>query len=347
MTAFRIMVGPVNHAAPAVPFVLAMELHAIPFLQRIDARRQVDVVRNQQGLAGTEPEQETLMPRTVVVVGQDFLDRSPAANLQIALLVFVSMRKNVVDARFEGGRRLGRRRRRVGQYAADRELVRRSGDQQGKQKFFHAASWMPEHHRLSIIASNIIAPGIIREDQSMHPDTWIEDVIRFWFEEIEPQDWFVRNPQVDARIRARFHDLYTAIRGAPSRPALTSGRQALATVIVLDQFPRNMFRGLAQAFATDATALAIARQAIAAQLDSQLTPQQRVFLYMPFQHAEDPGVQASSVELFSALGGESLAYARQHKEVIDRFGRFPHRNAALGRESTPQEIEFMKTHPGF
>ena len=121
----------------------------------------------------------------------------------------------------------------------------------------------------------------------------------------------------------------------------------MAAVIVLDQFPRNMFRGTAQAFATDAVALKISKDAIAAKLDTQLTPQQRAFLYMPFQHVEDRNDQARSVELFSALGAESLSYARQHKEVIDRFGRFPHRNAALGRESTPEEIEFMKTHPGF
>ena len=175
---------------------------------------------------------------------------------------------------------------------------------------------------------------------------WIDDVLRFWFEELKPQDWFVRNPDTDARIRERFHDLYVSIRDAGPH-AVASARQALAAVIVLDQFPRNMFRGTTQAFATDAVALKISKDAIAAKLDTQLTPQQRAFLYMPFQHVEDRNDQARSVELFGALGGESLSYAREHKEVIDRFGRFPHRNAALGRESTPEEIEFMKTHPGF
>ncbi len=177
---------------------------------------------------------------------------------------------------------------------------------------------------------------------------WIDEVIRFWFEELRPQDWFVRNAATDETCRTRFLDLYESVSEQAARTQVATGRHALATVIVLDQFPRNMFRGSPRAFATDAQALRISEQAIAAKLDRELTPQQRAFLYMPFQHAENRDVQERSVELFASLGdSQSLSYAHKHKEVVDRFGRFPHRNEVLGRKSTPDEVEFMKSHPGF
>lgn len=182
----------------------------------------------------------------------------------------------------------------------------------------------------------------------MQSPSWIDEVIRFWFEELRPQDWFVRNPATDETCRARFLDLYESVAEQAARAPLATGRHALATVIVLDQLPRNMFRASPRAFATDAMALQISERAIAAKLDRELTPAQRAFLYMPFQHAENRDVQARSIELFASLGdAQSLSYAHKHKEVIDRFGRFPHRNAVLGRESTQEEIEFMQTHPGF
>src|SRR5690606_11134232 len=125
-------------------------------------------------------------------------------------------------------------------------------------------------------------------------------------------------------------------------------REALAYVIALDQFPRNMFRGTPQAFASDALALAIVEHALALGLDAQLDRSGRTFLYMPFQHSEDGEVQARSVELFAALGEEkTLDYARQQRESIERFGRFPHRNDVLGRSSTAEELEFLKAHKGF
>ena len=125
-------------------------------------------------------------------------------------------------------------------------------------------------------------------------------------------------------------------------------KKLIVVLIVLDQFSRNLFRGSAQAFATDPHALAVAQQAVERGWDQQLSKDQRLFLYMPFQHAEDRAIQQRSIDLFTALGdAQTLDYARRHKEVIDRFGRYPHRNAALGRDSTQEEIEFMKTHPGF
>ena len=109
-----------------------------------------------------------------------------------------------------------------------------------------------------------------------------------------------------------------------------------------------MFRGSPRAFATDPLALSIAQHAIATGFDEQLTPQQRLFLYMPFQHSEDRAVQARSIELFTQLGlADNLDYAHRHKEIIDRFGRFPHRNEVLGRQSTTEELQFVATHRGF
>ncbi|HEY6641993.1 DUF924 family protein [Povalibacter sp.] len=179
-------------------------------------------------------------------------------------------------------------------------------------------------------------------------ENWIEEVMRFWFDELSPQDWFLRNEVVDQQCRKRFLALYEVLSARASSAPPSTARHALATVIVLDQFPRNLFRGSPRAFATDAIALSLAEQAIAAGFDKALSAEQRLFLYMPFQHAEDRSIQAQSIALFESVGNvQSLGYAMRHKEVIDRFGRFPHRNTALGRDSTAEELEFMKHHGGF
>ena len=176
----------------------------------------------------------------------------------------------------------------------------------------------------------------------------VEDVIGFWFGELEPKHWFVRHEWVDDAIRGRFAGLYAEISQQSAASLVTAPRPALAAVIVLDQFPRNLFRGTARAFATDAQALEISQRAIAAKFDQALSVPQRTFLYMPFQHAEDSKVQERSIELFESLGdAEVLSFARRHKEVIDRIGRYPQRKSALGRVSTPEEVEIMNTHPGF
>jgi uncharacterized protein (DUF924 family) len=176
---------------------------------------------------------------------------------------------------------------------------------------------------------------------------WAAQVLHFWFEELQPEAWFRKDERVDAAIRERFGALHEQL--ARIRPEqLTTPLESLAAVIVLDQFPRNVFRGSPRAFATDALALSIAQHAIANGLDLQLTQQQRLFLYMPFQHSEDRAVQARSIELFTRLGlGDNLDYAHRHKKIIDRFGRFPHRNEVLGRESTTEELQFVATHRGF
>ena len=176
---------------------------------------------------------------------------------------------------------------------------------------------------------------------------WAAQILSYWFEELQPEAWFRKDERVDAAIRERFGALHEQL--AQIRPEqLTTPLEHVAAVIALDQFPRNIFRGSPRAFATDQLALSIAQHAIATGLDEQLTQQQRLFLYMPFQHSEDRAVQARSIELFTRLGlADNLDYAHRHKKIIDRFGRFPHRNAVLGRESTTEELQFVATHRGF
>lgn len=175
---------------------------------------------------------------------------------------------------------------------------------------------------------------------------WPEEVLTFWFEELQPVDWFKKNEAVDSLIQERFLALYRRISVKAPEELFGEARQVLAAVIVLDQFPRNMFRGSSESFATDSKALYLAEKAIKDGIDQDLSIEERKFLAMPFQHSEDEGVQARSVEVFAALGdANTLDYARQHKQIIDRFGRFPHRNEVLGRQSTEEEIAFLK-QPG-
>ena len=172
---------------------------------------------------------------------------------------------------------------------------------------------------------------------------WRDAVLSLWFAELSQADWFVANDDVDRDIIARFSQIHEDLAGHGSHVQCNTGRDALATIIVLDQFPRNMFRATPKAFASDVIALAISRDAVERQLDDGLIFHERQFLYMPHMHCEDAAVQASSVELFASLGDENTTeFAIRHKEIIDRFGRFPHRNAVLGRYSTPEETAFLE-----
>ena len=179
---------------------------------------------------------------------------------------------------------------------------------------------------------------------SAPPDpSHIGEVLAFWFEELTPEDWFGGGDEVDERVRQRFLALHEALRDEVPESWRTTARGMLAAVIALDQFPRHLYRGDPRAFAADPGALALATEAIERGLDRAMSTDERKFFYLPFEHSEDPAVQARSVELFATLENENtLRYALRHKEIIDRFGRFPHRNEALGRESTPEELEFLK-----
>ncbi|MGE5539440.1 MAG: DUF924 family protein [Gemmatimonas sp.] len=179
------------------------------------------------------------------------------------------------------------------------------------------------------------------------------DVLAFWFGDVAGDDfrsrkplWFEPDAAFDAEVRNRFEDVHFAAARGELSSWRADPRGALALVIVLDQFPRNMYRGTARAFATDPQALAVAREAIDRGFDRQLAPVLRLFLYLPFEHSESLADQDRSVALFAELGdAETLDYARRHREIIARFGRFPHRNAVLGRASTAEEVAFLK-EPG-
>ena len=167
---------------------------------------------------------------------------------------------------------------------------------------------------------------------------WRGDVLKFWFG-LGREQWWRADPAVDHRIRQRFLKLWAEKRQLPAGSFLDDPLTALAGVILFDQFPRNMFRGHADQFATDHLALAIARGAVDKGFDEALERDERGFLYMPFQHSEDRADQQRSLQLFTRLGDEEhLRYAKLHRDVIERFGRFPHRNALLGRAPRPEEV---------
>lgn len=171
---------------------------------------------------------------------------------------------------------------------------------------------------------------------------WIDTVNRFWFEELATKDWFKARPEVDDRIRERFAGLHAALAERPPDRETLSAAGHVAAVIVFDQFSRNLFRGSAQTYATDDVALTLATHAVERGLDTSLDAHQRHFLYMPFMHSEDRAMQTRSVQLFRALADpDVLRYAEHHAGIVDRFGRFPHRNEILGRPSTEAEREFL------
>lgn len=173
-----------------------------------------------------------------------------------------------------------------------------------------------------------------------------DDVLKFWFTDSSPKQWFTRNDAFDAAIRDTLGPLHArAVAGELDDWAATP-RGALALMILLDQAPRNLHRGSARAFASDPAALRHARAAIAAGFDAGLSDDERLFFYLPFEHSEDLADQERCIELCRTLAtAQYVEYAERHRNVIARFGRFPHRNAVLGRASTPEELEFLK-QPG-
>jgi uncharacterized protein (DUF924 family) len=174
--------------------------------------------------------------------------------------------------------------------------------------------------------------------QSSGQADWRREVLSFWFG-LSPEQWWKSDPAVDEDVRERFLHLRELKRQLPADHFLDDPLTALAGVILFDQFPRNMFRGHADQFSTDHLALEIARRAVELGFDDRLQPEERGFLYMPFMHSEILADQNRSVQLFTALGDDNqLGFARKHHDVIERFGRFPHRNAILGRAPRPAEV---------
>ena len=181
-----------------------------------------------------------------------------------------------------------------------------------------------------------------------------EEILCFWFGGLEEKDfaeprkpWFAAEPEFDAEIRRRFLDDYERAARAEFDSWRDAAQSSLALTIVFDQFPRNMFRSDPRAYATDDAALAAAGHAVRSGFDHEFPPVARAFFYLPFEHSENLERQQRSVELTSALPHDSrtaafIEHAKGHKETIERFGRFPHRNAILGRKSTPEELEFLR-----
>ena len=171
------------------------------------------------------------------------------------------------------------------------------------------------------------------------------DVLSYW-RALGSQRWFEKDAAVDAEIRDKFHDLHAAATEGLLGHWENDASGALAHIIVLDQFSRNIFRGSAAAFAADPLAHAAAGRAIERGFDRQTAKTERSFFYLPYMHSESLADQERCCELCRAAGDEdTLKYAEQHADIIRRFGRFPHRNAALGRASTPEEAEFLE-QPG-
>ena len=170
-----------------------------------------------------------------------------------------------------------------------------------------------------------------------------EIVLKFWFDEARPEQWWKKDEAFDRAIVERFSKLHASAARCELYEWRKAARGRLAEVIVLDQFSRNMFRGSPLSFACDTLALALAQEAVAADADSELNPVERSFLYMPYMHSESLKIHEVAVELFRRNNIQgNLDYELRHKVIIERFGRYPHRNAILGRESTGEEIEFLK-----
>lgn len=174
----------------------------------------------------------------------------------------------------------------------------------------------------------------------------VENILQFWFDELTPTQHFAQDDATDALIRARFGATWEAARQCELWGWRSTPQGRLAEILVLDQFSRNIHRGSPLAFAQDAQALALAQELVAGQHDAPLTPVQRAFAYMPYMHSESAAIHGQAMALFDQPGLENnLAFEVRHRDIVARFGRYPHRNAVLGRASTAEEIAFL-AQPG-
>ncbi len=170
-----------------------------------------------------------------------------------------------------------------------------------------------------------------------------QEILNFWFEETKPNQWWKKDKSFDQIITERISDIHALAARCELFDWREKAHGRLAEILILDQFSRNMFRDTARAFAYDNLALALAQEAVAAGADLLLTPIERSFLYMPYMHSESLKVHAIATELFDENElPNNIDFELKHRKVIEQFGRYPHRNAALGRESTPEEVEFLK-----
>ena len=176
--------------------------------------------------------------------------------------------------------------------------------------------------------------------------TQTTDILHFWFEELTDKQHFAKDSALDATMRERFGTTLEAAARCELFAWRNSAEGRLAEILVLDQFSRNIFRGTPQSFAQDSLALVLAQELLAGGHDQRLAPRQRAFAYMPYLHSESLVIHSQAVQLFSQPGLESnLDFELRHQAIIERFGRYPHRNAILGRTSSPQELDFLN-EPG-
>lgn len=173
----------------------------------------------------------------------------------------------------------------------------------------------------------------------------MQDVLNFWFRTLKPADRFKKSDELDARIKTQFEPTYHQVVAGETSQWRDSAEGRLAEIIVLDQFARNMFRDTPLAFAADPLALALAQESIRCKAHLELDDTQRTFLFMPFMHSESLEIHEQAMVLFKDL--TNLDFEIKHKAIIDRFGRYPHRNKILGRASTAEEVEWMKNNRGF
>ncbi len=170
-----------------------------------------------------------------------------------------------------------------------------------------------------------------------------QTVLNFWFSSETQPYWFAKSDAFDQQLRDQFFEILEQARQAELWSWRESAEGRLAEIIVLDQFSRNLYRDSSASFAQDPMALALAQETIQLGLDQNLRPEQRSFLYMPFMHSESKIIHEQALKLFENLGNPiNLDFEKKHKVIIDRFGRYPHRNEILGRQSTEEEIEFLK-----
>jgi uncharacterized protein (DUF924 family) len=169
------------------------------------------------------------------------------------------------------------------------------------------------------------------------------EILTFWFEELEPSQWWDKDDELDRLITERFSNIHEQARKCELFPWRKSAKGRLAEIIVLDQFSRNIYRNSPLAFANDALALALSQEAMSQEADEQLSPKERSFLYMPFMHSESLKIHEIAIALYEKNGiQQNLEFERKHQAIIQKFGRYPHRNEVLGRQSTNEEVSFLK-----
>lgn len=176
-----------------------------------------------------------------------------------------------------------------------------------------------------------------------HSTPSIQDVLDFWFKESSPQQWFSKSDLFDQRIHTHFFELHQQASAGELFNWRSTAHGRLAEIIVLDQFSRNLYRDSPRAFAQDGMALVLAQETLALGMDTQLSQTERAFLYMPFMHSESRHIHHVALDLFTRLGNDNnLHFEQLHKQIIDQFGRYPHRNAVLGRTSSIEELAFLQ-----